>query len=489
MFKKVIAIAMAATMAFSVAPVATVATTVKAESIKTPTDLSRISKKPVLSYTFEDENKEKENVETHGTAEVKNGVLTIAEMPVADKDNKKNGYGVNYAKIGSLANYDFSKGFSWTMDMNVSTYTYDWTSPILLGNGTLGVGTKKGQTGYHFTLGLSNVMDIGKSDKNGTDNSKYGVYGGGQISNPVYTGGKTEGQSEGYAPLAAPYTYDWFKDSTKCNQWYSITVTMSPSNELKMYINGDLIQSAPDDGQGTIKTILDNVKTFSNNLLGATYWGPLGDDIDFKGQLDNVAFYNEVLTAEEAKALTTKDNKDQTAAVVNTKEETPKSKYKTCALTDYEADCNSKKVVAYLSASASKVAKSTVTVNGKAAKSYKANGKILTANLSKKLKKGDKVVITIAGEGYNTVTKKITVKGVYKLSKVKAKKGAKKITGTVSAKKAKVQVKVGKKKYKKAKVKGKKFTFKCASLKKGTKVKVKVSGKGYVTLTKTYKVK
>ena len=73
-----------------------------------------------------------------------------------------------------------------------------------------------------------------------------------------------------------------------------------------------------------------------------------------------------------------------------------------------------------------------------------------------KLKKGDKVVITIAGEGYNTVTKKITVKGVYKLSKVKAKKGAKKITGTVSAKKAKVQVKVGMNKYKKAKVKGKK---------------------------------
>lgn len=486
MFKKVIAIAMAATMAFSVAPVATVATTAKAETITTPTDLSKISKKPVLSYTFDGNDKA---LELHGTAKVENGVLTIAEMPEADEDDKKNGYGVNYAKIGSLASYDFSKGFSWTMDMNVSTYTYDWTSPILLGNGTLGVGTNKGQTGYHFTLGLSNVMDIGKSDKNGTDNEKYGIYGGGQISNPVYTGGTVEGQYEGYAPLAAPYTYDWFKDSTKCNQWYSITVTMSPSNELKMYINGDLIQDVKDDGYGTIKKILDNVNTFTNNLLGATYWGPLGSDIDFKGQLDNVAFYNEVLTAEDAKALTTKDNKNQTAAVVDTKEETPKSQYKTCALTDYEADCNSKKVVAYLSASASKVAKSTVTVNGKAAKSYKRSGKILTANLSKKLKKGDKVVITIAGEGYNTVTKKITVKGVYKLSKVKAKKGAKKITGTVSAKKAKVQVKVGKKKYKKAKVSGKKFTFKCASLKKGTKVKVKVSGKGYVTLTKTYKVK
>ena len=122
MFKKVIAIAMAATMAFSVAPVATVATTAKAESITTPTDLSRISKKPVLSYTFDGNDKD---LELHGTAKVENGVLTIAEMPVADEDGKKNGYGVNYAKIGSLANYDFSKGFSWTMDMNVSTYTYD----------------------------------------------------------------------------------------------------------------------------------------------------------------------------------------------------------------------------------------------------------------------------------------------------------------------------------------------------------------------------
>lgn len=51
MFKKIIAIAMAATMAFSVAPVATVATTAKAESITTPTDLSRISKETCICPT------------------------------------------------------------------------------------------------------------------------------------------------------------------------------------------------------------------------------------------------------------------------------------------------------------------------------------------------------------------------------------------------------------------------------------------------------
>ena len=48
-------------------------------------------------------------------------------------------------------------------------------------------------------------------------------------------------------------------------------------------------------------------------------------------------------------------------------------------------------------------------------------------------------------------------------------------------------LKVGKKKYKKAKVSGKKFTFKCAKLKKGTKVKIKVTKKNYKTLTVTKK--
>lgn len=76
-----------------------------------------------------------------------------------------------------------------------------------------------------------------------------------------------------------------------------------------------------------------------------------------------------------------------------------------------------------------------------------------------------------------------------KLSGVKAKKGAKKITGKVSVKKATVKIKVGKKKYKKAKVSGKNFTLKTSKLKKKTKVTIKVTKSGYKTLTKTYKVK
>ncbi len=76
-----------------------------------------------------------------------------------------------------------------------------------------------------------------------------------------------------------------------------------------------------------------------------------------------------------------------------------------------------------------------------------------------------------------------------KLFSIKAKKNAKKITGKVSVSKATVKIKVGKKAYKKAKVKGKKFTLKVKKLKKRTKITIQVTKKGYRTVKKTVRVK
>ena len=76
-----------------------------------------------------------------------------------------------------------------------------------------------------------------------------------------------------------------------------------------------------------------------------------------------------------------------------------------------------------------------------------------------------------------------------KLMNVKLKRNAKKITGKVSVVKSTVKIKVGSKAWKKANIKGKKFTLKTAKLKKNTKVQIKVSKKGYKTLIKKYKVK
>ena len=77
-----------------------------------------------------------------------------------------------------------------------------------------------------------------------------------------------------------------------------------------------------------------------------------------------------------------------------------------------------------------------------------------------------------------------------KLLSVKCAKNSRKITGKLSVTKATVRVRVGKKVYKKASVKGKKFTLKLNyRLKKKTKVTVKVEKKGYKKLIKIYTVK
>ncbi len=77
-----------------------------------------------------------------------------------------------------------------------------------------------------------------------------------------------------------------------------------------------------------------------------------------------------------------------------------------------------------------------------------------------------------------------------KLSSIKCRRGSKMISGKVSVSKATVKIKIGKKAWKKAKVKGKKFTLKLSlGLKKETKIMIKVTKKGYKSLVKTNKVK
>lgn len=79
--------------------------------------------------------------------------------------------------------------------------------------------------------------------------------------------------------------------------------------------------------------------------------------------------------------------------------------------------------------------------------------------------------------------KKIAISGV------KCKKGSIIITGKVSVSGSTVKIKVGNKAYKKAMLKGKKFTLKVSRLKKNTKVTIKISKSGYKNLLKVYKVK
>lgn len=159
---------------------------------------------------------------------------------------------------------------------------------------------------------------------------------------------------------------------------------------------------------------------------------------------------------------------------------------KTMIINSVSAKVGAKKITGTVNASNANV---EVKVGSAAYKKATVDGTSFTFATAA-LKPGTKITVKASAEGYTgEPTKTITIKGTMKLSGVKAKKGAKKITGTVSEKKATVTVKVGSKKYKKATVSGKKFTFKTAALKKGTKVTIKVTKKNYKTITKSVKVK
>ena len=100
------------------------------------------------------------------------------------------------------------------------------------------------------------------------------------------------------------------------------------------------------------------------------------------------------------------------------------------------------------------------------------------------LDKADKNVNITNMPGVNNVDTTKNASDKITINSVKVK--ANKITGKVSEKGATVKVKVGKKAYKKAKVKGYKFSYSLKNVKKGTKIKVKVIKEKKIA-KKTYK--
>ena len=350
-------------------------------------NLDAITTQPVAKYTFDSAD----GIELAGEAKVADGVLNLATAASNGK---------TYAKIADLSSNDFTNGITLTADIKVAGYSSDWTPIFMLGDGTLG-GEKNGATiTYHLTQGFSSREDI----------SAVGYFG-----------------SDANAPLAAPYTWDYFSNEANRNQWLTLTVTIA-SDKMTTYINGAEVQSMASD----FSKLLASFKSAKNNYLGSSYWPA---DPDFIGSMDNVAIYNSALSADDVKAIATtaSDNPSTPTPTPTPTPDIPDTPTPTPDVPDTP----------------------TPTPD-----------------------------VPDTPDEPETPAKK-----TMKLSKVSVKKNATKITGTVSVKKATVKVKVGKKAYKKATVKNKNFTLKVAKLKKGTKVTIKVTKSGYKTLTKSYNVK
>lgn len=398
---------------------------------KPATDFSGIETQPTFKYTFDSADE----VKLFGDAAVADGILNLAK----DATSKQ----TTYAQIDDFTSVDFTKGVTITADVNVKDYASDWTSLFMFGDGSLGGNSEDATAAYHFSQGFSS-QDIPATK---------GYFGN---------------------AISAPYTWDYFSKEENRNKWYTIAVTISPTN-MTTYINGQAVQTKDED----YTSFLDVFKVAKNNYLGASYWAA---DPDFAGSMDNVGIYNVALSAEEMGKLTTAEKTDIGPGGES-------SNKKQILLDSITAKAGSKKVSGTFTTNVTNVEVS-VQVNKGAAVKTTANGKKFSVDLKSKLKGGDKVTVTMKGEGYYDKTETATVKYTnLKVKKVTAKKNAKKITGTVTVKKATVKVKVGKKAYKKAKVSGKNFTLKVSKLKKGTKVTVKATKKNYVTATKSVKVK
>lgn len=284
LLKNGLAFTLAAAVAFST-PIALGSNVASAAGEAPGTDFSRITTQPVVKYVFDGNDADL----TVNGATVKDGIISFAT------ENGK--HQQHYAKIADLSKQDFSKGFTWTADVkvdNVRTSSgWDWTGFVVLGNGTLGSGIAADGAAWHYTVGLSSILDY----NNGTA-GKLGYYGGGQFVNDKATAAADKLVAGAVVP-AAPYTYEWYSNKDNRGRWDTIAVTVSPDGTMTTYINTVPVQTYKSDAY---KDILEALKKATNNYLGTSYWSP---DDDFVGSMDNVGIYNTALSATDIKALTT----------------------------------------------------------------------------------------------------------------------------------------------------------------------------------------
>ena len=388
----------------------------------------------------------------------------------------------SYAQLPSFEGKDFTNGITMTADFSVSGWTNDWTPIFALGDGTIGGGIANPTTiRYALTQGFSSVgcvrasTDVAFADD---DANKIGYFGN---------------------AINAPYAWDYFSQEANRNTWNNITLTISDTNMIT-YINGVEVQSAAGD-------YAEMVHAFSRatgNYLGGSYFSA---DADFLGSLDNVAIYNKVLTADQIKAMAMSAPSTDKAGSDLTKVEDE-------AICKYTFDTNAGDLIlqdgatvkdgalvcegaqiqtsrpqrasvyfAYIDAAANtKVIEGMTNVSGAtvkvkvgsaAYKKAKVTGTEFKYTASKVLTPGTKIRVRIEKTGYATTWQDKTVAKLnLKISGVTFAAG--KVTGKVSTSGATVKVKIGKAKYKKATVKGTKFTFKSKNIKAGKKATVTI---------------
>lgn len=309
---------------------------------------------------------------------------------------------------------------------------------------------------------------------------------------------------------SAGYIETTVSNAYTAGEWQTVTLTVDGTKQGtkdgtisgKLYVNGEIVS------EGNV------AKDIMKKSGAAVYFGVNAWDAYFNGGLDDVLLFDKALTQSEVSALgcnvinadTVKKAKETASPSPSpvtgddTKQpETPATgtEQPDVKATDTPSPAETSKAPQQTTSEPQQTEQATAAPT----KTPDNNGSDNNNNTTTKPTNEPTAAPTVKPTTKPTVnptktpatTKKPTVKVKKKkmsVKKVIAKRNTKKITGVLSVSGTKVMVKVGSAKNKKAKVKGKKFTFKVSKkLKRKTKIVITVTKSKYYKVKKTVKVK
>lgn len=254
MRKKLLTVAMTATMALACAGMAFAA-------------------EPVASYDFSDGT----GIRTEGSAQI-TANPDDAKDKVLCVDKTAGGKNGNFALVseGFLSDYDFSNGVTVSMNVRPTVNSSDWNYVFCLGASGTG-----GSTGKEY---LYCDGTIGFITRHGDPHAVHFPHEGWTAENNVSS------------------AYDYFMKEENCNQWYKLTYVYG-KDSIAMYVDG--VKACQWTlATGAMDAIFASISKDAALVLGAG--ASRGTNENFGGYIDDVMIYASALTADEVAAIPAK---------------------------------------------------------------------------------------------------------------------------------------------------------------------------------------
>ena len=187
------------------------------------------------------------------------------------------GYGNNGTKVGNITyntdspRYETSAYFNGSSDIRSAKSSFGWFD---FNEGTVAAWYKPANTTQTWA-------SVGVQNDGGAGSRSFSVCN--------YSGkaGTVVGYDSSWGYLGSNYSMD-------ANVWYHLCVTITNGDTVKLYVNGELVQT---------RTVTNTTGTIASTTQFAVGVDLPGSDERYTGQLSDVRFYATALSADDIKAL------------------------------------------------------------------------------------------------------------------------------------------------------------------------------------------